>query len=128
MSGTIIITGGASGIGLATAELAREKGLRVAVIDLPGAALDQARAAGFATHAGDITDEAAINGIIDGIAAKGPIWGLVNSAGTGADLAMLETSPGRFSQILNVNVLGSFIVSAASHAQKAVDHLHGLQP
>jgi NAD(P)-dependent dehydrogenase (short-subunit alcohol dehydrogenase family) len=113
MSGTIIITGGASGIGLATAELAREKGLRVAVIDLPGAALDQARAAGFATHAGDITDEAAINGIIDGIAAKGPIWGLVNSAGTGADLAMLETSPGRFSQILNVNVLGSFIVSAA---------------
>ena len=113
MTGTIIITGGASGIGLATAELARDKGLRVAVIDLPGAALDQARAAGFSTHAGDITDEAAMNAIIDRIAGEGPISGLVNSAGTGADLAMLATPPGRFSQILNVNVLGSFIVSAA---------------
>lgn len=83
MTGTIIITGGASGIGLATAELARDKGLRVAVIDLPGAALDQARAAGFSAHAGDITDEAAMNAVIDRIAAEGPISGLVNSAGTG---------------------------------------------
>lgn len=113
MTGTIIITGGASGLGLATAELARDKGLRVAVIDLAGTTLDQAQAAGFATHAGDITDEAAMNGIVDRIAAEGPIRGLVNSAGTGADLAMLDTSPARFAQILNVNVLGSFIVSAA---------------
>ena len=113
MTGTIIITGGASGIGQATAELARDKGLGVAVIDLPGPALERARAAGFDTHAGDITDETAMNAIIDRIAAGGAISGLVNSAGTGADLAMLDTPPGRFSQILNVNVLGSFIVSAA---------------
>jgi NAD(P)-dependent dehydrogenase (short-subunit alcohol dehydrogenase family) len=60
----------------------------------------------------DITDEAAVVHAIERCEANfGLITGLVNSAGIARDLPSLETSADLFRKILDVNVVGSFVVS-----------------
>src|SRR3546814_16824652 len=75
----IIVTGGASGLGLATAKALREAGARVGVIDLQGpGGWDGAFAAA------DVTDEVAVAAALDTLEAKtGPLRGMLNAAGGG---------------------------------------------
>ncbi|HUS96760.1 MAG TPA: SDR family oxidoreductase [Hyphomicrobiaceae bacterium] len=115
-----VVTGGASGIGAATVAHLLDEGWRVAVLDLDTAQLAEARA----TYAGrrdvdvralDVTDEAAvdlaINAIDDGF---GPIAGVVNCAGIAADQHVLDTPVALFRKILDVNVVGTFLVGRAA--------------
>ncbi len=68
-----IVTGGASGIGRATAELLRSQAVRVAVFDLQG------------ENPVDITDEAAVTRAVEHVRATlGPVDILVNAAGVAA--------------------------------------------
>jgi NAD(P)-dependent dehydrogenase (short-subunit alcohol dehydrogenase family) len=112
--GTVIITGGASGIGLAAARRLRNGGWRVALMDRDQGALaraaDEIGAEGTTTHAVDVTDEAAVAEAVSEAAAAGPVRGLVNSAGIAADVPLAETSAALFRKILDVNVVGSFLL------------------
>lgn len=115
---TIFVTGGASGIGLAIVEAVLEKGWRAIVADRDEEGLARCRSAldRFETQAFyiplDIVDEAAVaHAIAHCEAGFGPITGLVNSAGIARDLPSLETSAELFRKILDVNVVGSFVVS-----------------
>lgn len=115
---TVLVTGGASGIGLATAEAALAEGWRVVVADLPGRNLESARAhlgaAGGSVRfeALDVGDEDAVARAVTACEAEfGPIVGLVNSAGIARDIPALETDADLFRTILNVNVVGSFVVA-----------------
>ncbi|MBP7002641.1 SDR family NAD(P)-dependent oxidoreductase [Amaricoccus sp.] len=116
MSGAVVVTGGASGIGRAVIDAVLAEGWRAVVLDLPGAALDAARAAldpATARVAGiDVSDEAAVAAEIAEIERDfAPIAGVVNSAGIARDLPAMETDAALFRRILDINVVGSFVVA-----------------
>jgi NAD(P)-dependent dehydrogenase (short-subunit alcohol dehydrogenase family) len=115
-----VVTGAGSGIGRATAETLLGKGWSVAFIDVSEKTLadvkaqhGQSKQASF--HAADVTDEAAVERAIAGATdALGPISGVVNSAGMSADVHVLDTSAELFRRMLDVNVVGTFIVAKAA--------------
>jgi NAD(P)-dependent dehydrogenase (short-subunit alcohol dehydrogenase family) len=119
-SRTAIITGGASGIGLATAELLLDKGWKVTILDRDERALKSVReqhgkdkAVRIASL--DVTDEAAVDrAVAAAVEAFGGLTGVVNSAGIAADKHVLETPVDLFRKILDVNVVGTFLVGRAA--------------
>ncbi|HEX3206093.1 MAG TPA: SDR family NAD(P)-dependent oxidoreductase [Propionibacteriaceae bacterium] len=91
---TAIVTGGASGLGAATAARLRAEGLTVTTLDLAGADV-----------AVDVTDEDALQQVADEV---GPVDVLVNSAGVvGPNKPLLETNSQEWRRVLDVNVLGT---------------------
>ena len=114
-----LITGGASGIGLATAKRLLEAGWKVALADrdekLWRACEELAAPKRVFTSALDVTDEAAAEKVVARSAeALGGLDGVVNSAGIAADIHALETPVDLFRKILDVNVVGTFIVARAA--------------
>ena len=119
MKPSAIVTGGGSGIGLATVEWLLDDGWPVAVLDANAEALahaeDQLSGENAVFIAVDVTDEEALGDAFDqAVDALGPIGGLVNSAGVARDVPCLETSAELFRQILDVNLVGSFVASKAA--------------
>ncbi len=115
-----IVTGAASGIGLATAELLLDKGWKVAMLDRDETALKAARdkhAGSKSVHLAplDVTDEKAVDRVVAGVVEKfGGITGVVNSAGIAADKHVFDTPVDLFRKILDVNVVGTFLVGRAA--------------
>lgn len=115
-----LITGGASGIGLATVERLLASGWKVAIVDRDEEALEVQRkqhgsAANVFLAPLDVTDEAAAQGVVgEVVKALGGLDGVVNSAGIAADIPALETPVDLFRKILDVNVVGTFIVARAA--------------
>jgi 3-oxoacyl-[acyl-carrier protein] reductase len=116
---TAIITGGASGIGLAIARRLQAQGAFVAVFDR-----DEAKFAALSAEFGargiclavDVTDETAVRQAVDSIAGgRGRIDILVNSAGiTGrTNLKSHEVELADFEAVMRVNVRGPFLTSKA---------------
>ena len=63
----------------------------------------------------DVTDEPAIDAVVnDMTAAFGRLDGVVNSAGIAADIHVLDTPVALFRKILEVNLVGAFIVGRAA--------------
>lgn len=91
---TAVVTGGASGLGAATAAKLRDEGLRVTTLDIAfGADLIV-----------DVTDDAALADVAREI---GDVDVLVNSAGiVGPGKALVQTTPDEWRGVLEVNVLG----------------------
>lgn len=110
------ITGGASGLGLATARRLVEGGGKVALIDLPvsdgeTAAKELGDNAIFAP--GDVTDEESFGSAIAAAEALGPLRGVVHCAGSGRRVRILdkEGNPGSladFEFVIKLNLIGSF--------------------
>ena len=115
-----LITGGASGIGLATADRLLASGWKVAIVDRDEKALEAQRkqrgsAANVFLAPLDVTDESAAHAVVRQVCDKlGGLDGVVNSAGIAADIPALETPVDLFRKILDVNVVGSFIVARAA--------------
>lgn len=122
-----IVTGAASGIGRATADLLLERGWRVAYVDRDIAPLAEVKAGHegdprVAVRQLDVTDEAAVVRLAAEIAETfGRLDGAVNSAGIAADKHVFETSAELFRRILDINVVGTFVVGreAARHMAKS---------
>jgi NAD(P)-dependent dehydrogenase (short-subunit alcohol dehydrogenase family) len=115
-----IVTGGASGIGLACVEALLAAGWRVGILDRDEKALERARNKfrnNRAVRIGqlDVTDEPAAVAAVNGMAqAFGRLDGLLNSAGIGADVHVLDTPVDLFRKVLDINVTGTFIVGRAA--------------
>ena len=115
-----LVTGAASGIGLATVERLLEAGWKVAAVDrdqkaLAGLAAKVAKPQRLFTSSLDVTNEAAAEKAIAMAGeALGRIDGVVNSAGIAADVPALDMPVELFRKILDVNVVGTFIVARAA--------------
>lgn len=119
MKPSAIVTGGASGIGLATVEWLLDDGWPVAVLDVNPEALAEAEDMLSGENAVfipvDVTDEDMVADAFDqAVDALGPVGGLVNSAGVALDRPCLETSAEQLRQVLDVNVVGAFIAAKAA--------------
>jgi NAD(P)-dependent dehydrogenase (short-subunit alcohol dehydrogenase family) len=109
-----IITGGASGLGLATAELLSARGWRLGLLDRDAgrlaavaAALRQRGSPLCETYAVDTTDEWAVRAAIDDFAVRcGGLDFAMNSAGVAVAGGLLETPAEDWEWIMRINVLG----------------------
>ena len=109
----ILVTGAASGIGKATAELFAGEGALVACLDRNASAVTEvASAIGGYAIAADITDEGdvakAVNRIHDNL---GGIDGLVNAAGIMATGSIQDMPVALWRQIIDVNLIGTYLVT-----------------
>jgi NAD(P)-dependent dehydrogenase (short-subunit alcohol dehydrogenase family) len=112
-----VITGGAGGIGLATAKRMTASGASVFLWDHDAATLDRSSQAvpGAIAFALDVTDEAAVSGTTEATMARcGRIDILVNAAGiTAPKTTILESSLAEWKRIFDINVMGTYLVSRA---------------
>ena len=114
LAGSLIaVTGGASGLGRATAEALAAAGAVVAVLDRDGdGAARVAQAIGGVAEAVDVTDEAAGDALDRVTKVAGPLRGLVNCAGIGT-AARIAGRDGpmpldAFEKVVRVNLIGTF--------------------
>lgn len=119
MNLSAVVTGGASGIGLGVAERLLDDGWPVAIIDANAEALAEAEEKFSGEDAlflsADVTDEDEISDAFDQLAdALGPVGALVNSAAIARSVSFEETSAELFREILDVNLVGSFIAARAA--------------
>jgi NAD(P)-dependent dehydrogenase (short-subunit alcohol dehydrogenase family) len=100
---TAVVTGGASGIGLATARLLAARGAEVAVLDLDPSGVPQSLLALKA----DVTDDTSVLAAIrEATEQLGGLDILVNNAGIGAAGTVEDNPDGQWHHVLDVNVLG----------------------
>jgi NAD(P)-dependent dehydrogenase (short-subunit alcohol dehydrogenase family) len=119
-SKSVFITGGGSGIGFATAKQLRTLGWRVVIADRDAGALKRAKSAigcdddVFYIEL-DVTDEIAVERAFSKtVSVFGPIGGTVNSAGISRVIPFLSTPTEVFREIINVNLIGTFLVDKAA--------------
>ena len=109
-----VVTGGASGLGLATTKRLLDAGAQVVVLDLRGKdAVDElGDRAVFAQT--DVTDEAAVTAALDTAEKLGPLRIAVNCAGTGNAMKTLSKDGpfplDAFRKIVEINLIGTFNV------------------
>ena len=109
-----IVTGGASGLGAATAQRLADDGLKVALFDLNAeAGAAHAQAIGGHFCAVDVADPASVaQGVAAAQAAVGPVRVLVNCAGIGPAAKTVSRGaahdPQMFAKTIGVNLIGSF--------------------
>lgn len=122
LQGTIaLVTGGASGLGRASAEHLAHQGARVVVLDrsVEAAQAVAQRLQGLAVQA-DVSDEASVQAAFDQVVSE---WGqpprlIVNCAGIGTASRILPRDGGlsvdTFRQTIQVNLIGTYIVMSVA--------------
>lgn len=141
-----VITGGASGIGLATAKLLRAEGCAVTVLDLAGPGEAAVAEIGAAFIAADVTDADGIEGIAERLEADMPPDALVTCAGVlQRTLSPDALSWNEWDRMISVHLRGTYaccrsfgarmaerrrgaIVTVSSVAGLASGPLHGYGP
>jgi NAD(P)-dependent dehydrogenase (short-subunit alcohol dehydrogenase family) len=126
---TAVVTGGASGLGRATAERLIKQGAKVLIVDLPSSAgAHVAAEIGAAFAPANITDEEQVQAAFAQAESLGHVRATVHCAGRGGALRVLdkEGQPGAldyYASIISTNLIGSFNIlrlAAASMAKNDV--------
>jgi NAD(P)-dependent dehydrogenase (short-subunit alcohol dehydrogenase family) len=106
-----IVTGGASGIGLATALRMTEQGARVAVLDLDPSGVP----APLIGLKADVADDASVRtAVSQAVAALGGLDILVNNAGIGAQGTIEDNPDEQWHRAFDINVLGIVRITRAA--------------
>ncbi|KWW32888.1 putative oxidoreductase [Cupriavidus metallidurans] len=110
-----VVTGGASGLGLASAKRLVEKGVKVVIADISeeraAAALDALGPNATFVQA-DVTDTDQMTRVFDAAVAMGPLRALVHCAGLGGAVRVVEKdgSPGSleaYERVVRINLIGT---------------------
>ena len=122
-----VVTGGASGLGLATCRRLLGAGAHVVIVDLPSSAGEEAAAelgedARFVPA--DVRSEREVTAALDAAEQTGPLRAVVHCAGRGGPVRLVEKdgSPGSlelYSEIVAVNLIGTFNVLRLAAARMA---------
>jgi NAD(P)-dependent dehydrogenase (short-subunit alcohol dehydrogenase family) len=126
-AGSAVVTGGASGLGLATARRLVEKGVPTVIVDLPtSAGADVAAELGGRTRfaAADVTDPDAVAAAMAAADELAPLRTLVHCAGRGGAMRVVDKDgrPGSlefYESIVRVNLIGTFNVLSQAAARMA---------
>jgi NAD(P)-dependent dehydrogenase (short-subunit alcohol dehydrogenase family) len=113
---TALVTGGASGLGLASVKRLLAAGAKVVIADLPSSQ-GQEIASGLGENvrfaAADVTSEADMNAALDTVESLGPLRVLIHCAGRGGPVRLIEKdgTPGSlasYENIIRINLVGTF--------------------
>ena len=121
-----VVTGGASGLGAATAQALAARGVRVFALDLK---VDDAPALDGVTYvATDVTDPAQVQAAVDQAAEAGPLRTVVNCAGIAPSMRILGRRGvhdlAAYATAIQVNLIGSFnVLALAAEKIAATDPL-----
>ena len=127
---TALVTGGASGLGRATAEALAAKGAEVFVLDLPSSRERIADDSALRFVAADVRDEHQVQAAVDAAAAGGRLRVLVNCAGIGINGRTVgKNGPlplEDFRTVIDVNLVGTFnVIRLAAAAMQKLDPCDG---
>ncbi len=122
---SVVVTGGASGLGAATAARLAARGARVVILDLPesqGKAVAEVHNGLFAPA--DVTDPASVEAALDMAEAQAPLRAVVHCAGRGGALRLVDRdgNPGSlelYEQVVRINLIGTFNVLRLAAARMA---------
>ena len=118
-----LVTGGASGLGAATAAALAAKGVRVFALDLQSGIDRAADVDGVTYVATDVTDPEQVRAAVEQAAAAGPLRTVVNCAGIGPSARILGKKGvhdlALYAAVIQVNLVGSFNVLALASEQIA---------
>jgi NAD(P)-dependent dehydrogenase (short-subunit alcohol dehydrogenase family) len=109
-----VVTGGASGLGLATTKRLLDAGAQVVVLDIRGKEAVDALGSRAVFAETDVTNEAAVTAALDTAEKLGPLRIAVNCAGTGNAVKTLgKDGPfplDWFKKVVEINLIGTFNV------------------
>jgi NAD(P)-dependent dehydrogenase (short-subunit alcohol dehydrogenase family) len=122
-----LVTGGASGLGAATARRLARAGAHVVVLDLnEQLGKELAEELGGSYAAADVTDPAAVDAALDVAVEHGPLRALVHCAGKGGTVRLVDRD-GRagdldlYRQLVEINLVGTFNVLRLAAARMAAN-------
>ncbi|GHH67390.1 SDR family NAD(P)-dependent oxidoreductase [Streptomyces umbrinus] len=113
-----LVTGGASGIGRATAELLASRGAQVAVLDLDPTSVEKP----LLGYEADVTDDDSVRrAVAAAVADLGGLDVLINNAGIGAQGTVEDNDDEVWHRVLDVNVVGMVRTARAAlpHLRKS---------
>ena len=123
-----LITGGARGIGYATAETFLKAGAKVMIADINKEGAEEAaqRLDPTAKHAiavaVNVADSQSVNQMIAEVVKHfGRLDLLFNNAGVGGNIPFLDTTLEDWNRIININLTGAFLVAQAAARQMVKD-------
>ncbi|AHH16512.1 oxidoreductase, SDR family [Nocardia nova SH22a] len=127
-----VVTGGASGLGLATVKELHSQGAKVVIIDLPssnGESIAKELGDGVVFAATDVTNEEQVSAALDAAQALGTLRIAVNCAGIGNAIKTVSKKGAfplaDFTKIINVNLIGTFNVIRLAAERIAATELDG---
>jgi NAD(P)-dependent dehydrogenase (short-subunit alcohol dehydrogenase family) len=132
-NGVALVTGGASGLGLATVRALRAAGARVVIVDLPtSAGAERATELGDGVRfaPADVRSEADVAAALDVAEELGPLRVAVNCAGIGpAHRTVGRTGPfplADFTRVIEINLIGTFnVIRLAAERMMRLDPIGG---
>jgi NAD(P)-dependent dehydrogenase (short-subunit alcohol dehydrogenase family) len=124
-----IVTGGASGLGAATAEALAKRGASVFALDLGTAVEAAAKVDGVEYVATDVTDPEQVRAAVDAASTGAPLRTVVNCAGIGPSARILGKKGVHdldlYATVVQVNLVGTFNVLAVASEKIAATEPDG---